>query len=78
MTPEPERPEESGVEAEQPDLMQVEATRLLVNDAMPRLAAIGFDRRQALEWARAYIVDQGSGDVDSFVSWIERRQSGDD
>lgn len=68
--PEPVRPSEVGVSEREPEPMQIEAARLLANDAKPRLHTAGFDDEQIREWANAYIAQHGGGDVDGFVRWI--------
>lgn len=71
--PPPADPEQVGVEPETPDMMQVEAARLLANDARGRLRDRGFDDRQIERWANTYIAEYGSGDVDTFLSWVARQ-----
>jgi hypothetical protein len=72
---EPERPEESGVEEATPPTMQVEGARVLADDAKPLLEGKGFTDEQIRRWADTYITEVGSGDVDSFVVWIDRHQN---
>lgn len=71
---EPERPHESGVEESTPPTMQVEGARVLADDAKPLLEGKGFSDDQVRRWADAYIAEVGSGDVTSFVTWIDRQQ----
>lgn len=73
----PEKPKESGVEEETPPTMQIEGARMLADDAKPLLDGKGFTEEEIRRWADTYIAEEGSGDVDSFVAWIERRQSRD-
>ena len=71
---EPERPHESGVEEATPPTMQVEGAHVLADDAKPLLEGKGFSDDQVRRWADAYIAEVGSGDVTSFVTWIDRQQ----
>ena len=71
---EPERPNESGVEESTPPTMQVEGARVLADDAKPLLEGKGFTDDQIRRWADTYIAEAGSGDVESFVAWIDRQQ----
>jgi hypothetical protein len=70
--PVPHRPREVGVRERTPDLAQIEGAHLLANEARPFLSECGFDDDQILKWAEAYITEEGSGDVESFVCWIHR------
>jgi len=72
---EPERPEEAGVEEVTPPTMQVEGARVLADDAKPLLEGKGFTDDQIRRWADTYISEVGSGDVESFIAWIDRQQS---
>lgn len=72
----PEAPEEAGVEDQDPALMQVEGAHVLANEARPRLEDAGFETEEVLDWAMAYIAEEGSGDVESFIKWIEKREKG--
>lgn len=72
--PQPADPEQVGVEPETPDTMQVEAARLLANDARAQLRERGFDDRQIDRWANTYVADHGSGDLDTFLSWVVRQE----
>jgi hypothetical protein len=71
---EPERPKEAGVEEATPPTMQVEGARVLADDAKPLLEGKGFSDDLIRRWADTYIADIGSGDVDSFVAWIDEQQ----
>ena len=73
----PEKPHQSGVEEETPPTMQIEGARMLADDARPLLDGKGFTDEQIRRWADTYIAEEGSGDVGSFVAWIERRQDQD-
>lgn len=68
--PIPHRPRDVGVPENVPELAQIEGAHLLANAARPFLANCGFDDDQVLRWAHAYIAEEGSGDVECFVSWI--------
>lgn len=73
---EPREPHEAGVEEETPELAQIEAARLLANDARARLEAEGFSDEQIREWAETYVAKEGgTANVSEFVGWIERRES---
>ena len=63
-------PEATGIGTEHPELAQLEGAHLLANAARPFLADCGFTDDQVLHWALTYIARQGSGDVESFVTWI--------
>ena len=71
---EPAEPEEEGVPDEEPDAMQLQAARLLANEARPTLHAQGFDDEQILAWATTYTAWFGSGDVDHFLAWIDEEE----
>ncbi|MFZ0626335.1 MAG: hypothetical protein WAN34_07555 [Acidimicrobiia bacterium] len=73
LTPEP--PEEAGVDDKDPALMQVEGARVLANEARPQLEDAGFETGEVIDWATTYIAEEGSGDVESFITWIERRET---
>lgn len=76
MTPdtEPQHPEEAGVTKKTPELAQIEAGNILAANARPRLEGRGFDDDQIERWAQTYVAEVGSGDVDSFLGWIEEQQ----
>jgi hypothetical protein len=63
-------PETTGVDTTHPGLAQIEGAHLLANHARPFLDECGFTQDQILHWALCYVANQGSGDVESFVSWI--------
>jgi hypothetical protein len=71
---EPADPEEVGVEPETPDAMQLEAARLLANDARAELRDRGFDDRQIDRWANTYVAEHGTGDLGTFLSWVARQE----
>lgn len=74
--PEPGQPEEYGVESETPDLAQIEAARLLANDARQHLHARGFSDEQIRHWAETYVAEEGgTADLADFFDWIESRES---
>lgn len=68
--PLPQHPKETGVHDLIPDVAQLEGAHLLANEARPFLSSCGFSEVHVLEWALSYIAEQGSGDVESFVTWI--------
>jgi hypothetical protein len=67
-------PEVFGVDTQVPELAQVEGAYLLANEARPHLAGCNFTERQILAWAETYIATEGSGDVESFLDWIDECQ----
>ena len=72
---EPAMPEDEGVPTETPDLAQLEAARLLANDARPRLRSEGFSEAQIRHWAETYVSEEGgSADLRDFLDWIRTRQ----
>lgn len=73
--PLPKRPVDCGSHDQTPDLAQLEGAHLLANEARKFLKGCGFSDDQVLEWALCYIAEEGSGDVDSFVSWIHDCES---
>lgn len=74
-TPEPGDPEEYGVESETPDLAQIEAARLLANDARQQLRARGFSDEQIRHWAETFVAEEGgTADLPDFLDWIESRE----
>ncbi len=73
---EPEGPEEAGLDEKTPDRSRVEGAHLLASQARDRLAREGFAEDQILDWAETYIAEEGSGDVDAFIDWIAKRESG--
>jgi hypothetical protein len=72
--PVPSRPGDVGTPEETPELAEIEAARILGNDARSRLHADGFTDAQIDAWAETYIAELGSGSVDEFVTWIRRRE----
>jgi hypothetical protein len=71
---EPGRPAEHGVREREPDPMQLEAARLLANDARATLHDQGFDDDEIERWAITYVAEHGAGDVEGFLAWIDREQ----
>ena len=55
--------------------MQLEGARVLADDAKPLLEGKGFTDDQIRRWADTYIAEVGSGDVESFIAWIDQQQS---
>ena len=72
--PVPADPEEAGVPERSPDAMQVEAARLLANDARDELRGRGIEDGQIERWATTYVAEHGSGDVQTFTAWIEQQE----
>ncbi len=73
--PIPQHPEDSGVPSEVPELAQIEGAHLLANKAREFLTDCGFTDQQILHWADTFIARVGSGDVESFVTWIHEREA---
>lgn len=73
--PDPGAPEEYGIESETPDLAQIEAARLLANDARQQLNARGFSDEQIRLWAETYVAEEGgSADLPDFFNWIDSQE----
>jgi hypothetical protein len=73
--PDPGDPEDFDVASERPDLAQIEAARLLANDARPALTERGFDDDQIRNWAATYVAEEGgTADVADFLEWIDARE----
>lgn len=72
----PEHPHGAGLEEESPDRSHVEGAELLANQARGILSRFGFTSEQIDEWAETYIAENGSGDVGSFLSWVDEMQAG--
>ena len=73
----PEHPHDAGVPELDPPPLQYEGAELLANEARPLLHRKGFTDDEIDEWARSYIALEHSGDVPSFVTWIERLEVAD-
>ena len=71
---EPERPHEAGTREDVPRLAEIESAHELAAEARPVLRRHGFDDDQITRCADAFIAQMGSGDVETFVHWIEREQ----
>lgn len=73
--PDPGTPEQHDVESETPDIAQIEAARLLANDARQQLNARGFSDEQIRHWAETYVAEEGgTADLPDFFNWIESQQ----
>lgn len=70
----PEDPSEAGVPARSPDESRIEGAHVLASEARERLAPQGFTEEQILDWAEAFVAEEGNGDVDMFVDWIARQE----
>ena len=62
-----------GALPETPDEEQIEAARLLAEDAREQLQAEGYSDGQILDWAQRYVAaGHATGDVRDFVAWVLR------
>ncbi len=68
-------PHDFGVEERVPTLGQIEGARLLANEARPFLTHCGFTDDQIVHWALTFIAEEGSGDLDGFLDWMDDCQS---
>ena len=68
--PVPHHPHDVGVDEKCPELAQIEGAHLLANAARAFLSGCGFSDDQIEEWAKSYIAEHGSGDIQIFVAWI--------
>lgn len=76
---EPADPEDAGLETESPELAQIEAARVLANDARDRLRSEGFDDDQIRHWAETYVAEVGgTADLRDFYNWISEREDAAD
>lgn len=73
----PEYPRDAGIAEKMPEPLQYEGAELLANAARPRLRAVGFTDDEIDVWARSYVSYEHSGDVDSFIHWVERLEFAD-
>lgn len=72
----PARPSDEGVEERTPDMSRIAAARVLANEAYDLLAPKGFTDEQLRLWAESYLVEEHSGDLETFLEWMaamERR-----
>ena len=74
--PEPSDPHEHGVPELEPDAMQLEPARLLANEVREELRDRGFEDDQIDHWAETYVAEQGPGDRQTFLFWVEDQQDG--
>lgn len=73
--PSPGEPADFELETETPDLSQIEAARLLANDARGQLQARGFSDEQIRHWAETFVAEEGgSADPPDFIAWIETQE----
>ena len=68
-------PHQSGVQEDVPELAQIERARLLASEAGDLMREDGFSDNQILEWAETYISIEGSGDLESFLTWIAQHET---
>ena len=72
---EPEQPEDEGIEPETPPAMQIEAARVLANEARDRLHEEGFTDEQIRRWAETFVAEAGTGAVLADVfAWSDVQQ----
>jgi len=71
----PEHPADVGIENRIPDASHIEGAEILANESRRLLRRQGFTDREIEEWALAYIADEHSGDVASFIEWINDQES---
>lgn len=72
-----EHPHDAGVKERFPSSTQYEGAELLANEARPLLRGFGFTDDETDEWARTYIALEHSGDVETFVDWIQHMEVAD-
>jgi hypothetical protein len=70
----PAEPHEVGVAESEPDSAHEEAARVLADEAEDALAARGFSHDEIRHWAEAYFREQRSGDLETFLAWIDQRE----
>lgn len=73
----PTRPRDVGVQERIPEMFGIAGARVLANEAHDVLTPRGFSDEQLRLWAESYIVAEHTGDLDSFLDWIEARERGD-
>jgi uncharacterized protein YrrD len=72
----PESPRAGGLPDVGSDPSHIEGAHLLAEEAELRLAPRGFTRDQILDWAKEYLVSDGSGAVDGLIAWIDEKEHG--
>jgi hypothetical protein len=70
----PAEPNEVGVAESEPDSAHVEAARMLADEAEEELVARGFTNDEIRHWAEAYCREQRSGDLETFLDWVDLRE----
>jgi len=70
----PEAPHDVDVAESEPDSAHVEAARVLADEAKDELGAHGFSEEEIRHWAEAYCREQRSGDLETFLAWIDLRE----
>lgn len=70
----PEEPHEVGLAESEPDSAHVEAARVLAGEAERMLVICGFSADEIRHWAEAYCREQGSGDLETFLAWIDLQE----
>lgn len=71
----PARPSAVGVDENVPDISRIAAARVLANEALDVLAPRGFTDEQLRLWAEAYLFEEHSGDLESFLAWIATKET---
>jgi hypothetical protein len=70
----PEHPHDAGTPELHADRAHKEGARLLTDEAMDTLEPLGFTRVEIEEWAETYLTVEGSGDLETFLTWIKERE----
>ncbi|MDX1658248.1 MAG: hypothetical protein R3343_05460 [Nitriliruptorales bacterium] len=71
---EPADPAEEGVSEEDAEFSRTEGAHVLASQARESLEGEGFSEQQILDWAEAFVAEEEGGDVEAFLSWVERQQ----
>lgn len=72
----PARPRDVGVQERTPEMFGIAGARVLANEAHDVLAPKGFTDEQLRLWAESYIVAEHTGDLETFLDWIEAHERG--
>lgn len=71
---EPVRPREVGIAERAPDMSGLAAAHVLANEAHDVLGPRGFTHEQLLAWAESYLEAEHSGDLETFLEWIDHAE----